>query len=97
MDASMQEPKRDEDPSEQDEPCPSVVGKIGEYGKHIEQGRELDLVVVGVADLRSALRPVQFAQADSLRLHGSGSQIAASERTCPEQQRERQDNLDKQR
>lgn len=97
MDEGVQNPEGDDDPSQQHEYRPRMMCEPSKYGEHIKEGRQFSLITIGVADLRRSLQPVQLAQPYLLGLHGSGAQIAASERPGPEKQGEGQEDFDKQR
>ena len=69
----------------------------GEDDEHVEEQRQLELVVIRVGDLRRAFRPGRLAQRDIGDRHLAPLERADAHEAHPEQQEEGEPDLDEER
>ena len=97
VDIGVDEPQRNEHPGQQHEQEIGLARQQGEDREHIEQDRQFELALIGVRQPLDRRRPARFAQPVVAPLHLPSPRRRGPHTARPEQQHEREHDLDEQR
>ena len=97
VDRRVHDAQQDENPGQDDEQEIGLAQEQRQDGEHVEQHRQLELIVVAIGNLLHARRPVALAERDVLYPHLAPTHGGETHGAHPHQQREGQRHQHEQR